>query len=67
MKLTSQMIKDKARELGIDCIAIGNIERFKDAPTLMSPSTYFPGARSVIAVAMACAAASAGSASGIRP
>ena len=52
MKLTSQMIKDKAKELGIDCIAIGNIERFKDAPTLMSPITYFPDAKSVIAVAM---------------
>ena len=52
MKLTSQMIKDRAAELGIDCIAIGNIERFKDAPILMSPSTYFPGAKSVIAVAM---------------
>ena len=25
MKLTSQMIKDKAKELGINCIAIGNI------------------------------------------
>ena len=34
MKLTSQMIKDKAKELGIDCIAIGNIERFKNAPSL---------------------------------
>jgi len=52
MKLTSQMIKDKAREMGIDCIAIGNIERFKDAPTLMSPLTYYPGAKSVIALAM---------------
>lgn len=52
MKLTSQMIKDRAAELGIDCIAIGNIERFKDAPTLMSPITYFPDAKSVIAVAM---------------
>ena len=52
MKLTSAMIKDKARELGIDCIAIGNIERFKTAPYLMSPSTYFPGAKSVIAIAM---------------
>ena len=39
MKLTSQMIKDKAKELGIDCIAIGNIERFKEAPKLMSPIT----------------------------
>jgi ferredoxin len=52
MKLTSQMIKDRAAELGIDCIAIGNIERFKDAPTLMSPLTYFPEAKSVIAIAM---------------
>ena len=45
MKLTSQMIKDKAKELGIDCIAIGNIERFKNAPKLMSPLTYFPEAK----------------------
>ena len=52
MKLTSQMIKDKAKELGIDAIAIGNIERFRGAPTLMSPLTYFPEAKSVIAVAM---------------
>ena len=52
MKLTSQMIKDKAKELGIDCIAIGNIERFKNAPELMSPLSYFPGAKSVIAIAM---------------
>ena len=52
MKLTSEMIKARAAELGIDCIAIGNIERFKGAPKLMSPLTYFPDAKSVIAVAM---------------
>ena len=52
MKLTSEMIKEKAAELGIDCIAIGNIERFKNAPKLMNPQTYFPGAKSVIALAM---------------
>ena len=52
MALTSQMIKEKAKELGIDCIAIGNIERFNDAPKLMSPITYFPNAKSVIAIAM---------------
>ena len=52
MKLTSQMIKDKAKELGIDCIAIGNIERFKNSPKLMSPISYFPDAKSVIAIAM---------------
>ena len=49
MKLTSQMIKEKAKEIGLDCIAIGNIERFEGAPYLMSPKTYFPGAKSVIA------------------
>ena len=52
MKLTSQMIKDRAKELGIDCVAIGNIERFANAPKLMSPATYFPEAKSVIAIAM---------------
>ena len=52
MKLTSQMIKDKAKELGINCVAIGNIERFKNAPALMSPISYFPKAKSVIAIAM---------------
>lgn len=52
MKLTSQMIKEKAAELGIDCIAIGNVERFAGAPKLMSPTTYFPETKSVIAVAM---------------
>lgn len=52
MKLTSQMIKDRAKELGVDCIAIGNIQRFAKAPKLMNPSTYFPGAKSVIALAM---------------
>ena len=52
MKLTSQMIKERAAELGIDCIAIGNIERFAGAPKLMAPQSIFPEARSVIAVAM---------------
>lgn len=52
MKLTSEILKAKAKELGIDCIAIGNIERFKNAPALMSPITYFPKAKSVIAIAM---------------
>ena len=50
--LTSEMIKRKAKELGIDCIAVGNIERFESAPVLMSPKSIFPGARSVIALAM---------------
>ena len=52
MKLTAKMIKDRAAELGIDCIAIGNIERFANAPKLMAPQSIFPEAKSVIAVAM---------------
>lgn len=52
MKLTSEMIKARATELGIDIVAIGNIERFAGAPKLMNPSTYYPGCKSVIAVAM---------------
>ncbi|HOB37241.1 MAG: hypothetical protein GX172_00865 [Clostridiales bacterium] len=50
--LTSQMIKDRAKELGIDDIGIGNIERFDNAPPLMSVKNYFPGAKSVIAIVM---------------
>jgi len=52
MLLTSQMIKDRAKELGIDDIGIGNIERFDNAPPLMSIKNYFPGAKSVIAIVM---------------
>ncbi|MDD4689575.1 MAG: hypothetical protein PHE51_07500 [Eubacteriales bacterium] len=52
MKLTSQMIKDRAKELGIDDIGIGNIERFDNAPPLMNIRNYFPGVKSVIAVLM---------------
>lgn len=52
MKLTSGMIKKRAKELGIDVLGVGNIERFENAPVLMSPKTYFPGAKSVISVLM---------------
>ncbi|HAN20155.1 MAG: hypothetical protein A2Y15_03300 [Clostridiales bacterium GWF2_36_10] len=52
MKLTSEMIKARAKELGIDDIGIGNIERFDLAPVLMSPKSYFPSAKSVIAIVM---------------
>ncbi|NLC45458.1 MAG: hypothetical protein GX783_14405 [Clostridiales bacterium] len=52
MKLTSAMIKEEAKELGIDVIGIGNIERYKNAPELMSPKTYFPDAKSVVVIAM---------------
>lgn len=52
MELTSQIIKERAKQLGIDDIGIGNIERFDNAPPLMSVKNYFPAAKSVIAIAM---------------
>lgn len=52
MKLTSQMIKAKARELGLDDVGIAPIERFAKAPPLMNPKTYFPDAKSVIVTCM---------------
>ena len=52
MKLTSEMVKAKARELGIDCIAIGSIDRYRDAPPLMNPLNYFPECKSIIMLAM---------------
>lgn len=52
MKLTSGMIKQRAKELGIDDIGIGSIDRYAGAPPLLDPKNYFPGCRSVIAVVM---------------
>lgn len=52
MELTSQMIKEKAKQLGIDAVGIADIGRFSEAPALMNPANYFPGAKSVIVVLM---------------
>ena len=52
MKLTSKMIKEKAKSLGIDVIGIADIDRYTNAPVLMSPKTYFPDARSVVVIGM---------------
>lgn len=52
MKLTSEMIKAKAKELGIDDIGIGSIDRYAGAPPLLDPKNYFPGCKSVIALIM---------------
>lgn len=52
MKLTSEMIKQRAKELGIDDIGIGSIDRYEGAPALMNPKNYFPNCKSVIALVM---------------
>lgn len=48
MKLTSKMIKDFAKEIGLDDVGIAPIERFAEAPPMMNLKNYFPGAKTVI-------------------
>lgn len=48
MKLTSAMIKERARQIGLDDVGIASIDRYDDAPPLMNPRNYFPEAKSVI-------------------
>jgi len=50
--LTSEMIKKKAEDLGIDVLGIGSIDRYANAPLLMNPKTYFPEAKSVVVIGM---------------
>ena len=52
MQLTSERIKQKAKELGIDEVGIAGIDRFENAPPLMNPKNYFPEAKSVIVTVM---------------
>jgi len=51
MELTSEIVKDKARSLGADAVAIGNIERWEGAPIQMDPKQIMPEAKSIIAMA----------------
>ncbi len=45
-------IKQQAYELGADLVGFGNIERCKHAPPMMSPQGLFPGAKTVIVMAV---------------
>lgn len=48
--LTKEQIKEFALSKGLDFCGVANIERFKDAPKNMSPTSILPEARSVIVV-----------------
>jgi len=52
MELTSSLLKAKARELGIDCIGIGAVERYREAPALFAPLSLYPECRTVITIGM---------------
>ena len=49
--LTAQ-VKKKAFDLGVDLIGVGNIERWANAPLLMSPRGLMPTAKSVVVCAI---------------
>ncbi|OGS21504.1 MAG: hypothetical protein A3J83_05840 [Elusimicrobia bacterium RIFOXYA2_FULL_40_6] len=51
--LTSETVKTIGKKAGYDLIGIANIERFKEAPVDMHPSTIFPETKSVIVCAKA--------------
>ena len=50
-QLTAQ-VKKKAFDLGVDLIGVGNIERWANAPLLMSPRGLMPTAKSVVVCAI---------------
>ena len=48
--LTKEQIREYGLARGLDMLGVANIERFKDAPRRMSPTSIFPEAKSVIVV-----------------
>ena len=49
--LTSQMVKDWARECGADVVGIGDMNRFEGAPLQSDPRYIFPEAKAIIGLA----------------
>ena len=54
IELTKENLKTFALSRGLDLFGVANIERFKEAPKSMHPSSIFPEARSVIVVGRRC-------------
>ena len=49
--LTADMVKERARELGADAVAIGSVDRWEGSPKQQDPRQIMPECRSVIAMA----------------
>jgi epoxyqueuosine reductase len=49
--VTSQQVKDFARECGADVVGIGSMDRFEGAPKEMDPRYIFPEAKAIIGLA----------------
>lgn len=50
-RLTNK-VKEFAHELGADLVGVANIERFENAPVMMSPQGILPAAKSVVVCAI---------------
>ena len=48
--MTSQQIKQLAKQLGADIVGIGSIDRWENAPAQMDPRQIMPRAKSIIAM-----------------
>lgn len=49
-EVTSNVVKERARELGADIVGIASVDRFEDAPEGYKPADLVPGAKSVISI-----------------
>ena len=50
--LLKELVKNYAYEIGADLVGFGNMERCKNAPLMMSPLGVYPGAKSVVVMAL---------------
>jgi epoxyqueuosine reductase len=49
-KNLTERVKEIAKEKGADFVGIGSVDRFKNAPLMLSPLGLLPGSKSVIVV-----------------
>ena len=49
-KNLTQEVKELARELGAELVGIASVDRFKNAPIMLSPQGLLPTAKSVVVV-----------------
>ena len=54
--ITSQQIKEAAKQMGADIVGIGSIDRWSTAPIQMDPKQIMPRAKSIIALGFRFAA-----------
>lgn len=46
------LLRERAMDLGADLVGVANVERYANAPLLLSPQGHFPEARAIVVVAL---------------